>query len=251
MKAMALTEEMHGSQQNFLQILEYGKELYSRGDASLTKHWPTSWQAAIRLLKDRGYSEPQQLYICLDDSHPCTYDVIKSTSETCRYCMKTGSIKYSYLCLGDKVRRWCQDPLFCQKMTEHWNDKQHWLNVQGGWHIKNEIWDGSRFGELSWFWDPSQEWITPVRCPTCKVIVSAETIEEAMSVTLESETVCSVTIECPECFSNFNHNPKVARGDPRNIALIGHWDGWQPFSTSGKHSSGKNYCLCVTGIQPT
>ena len=45
-------------------------------------------------------------------------------------------------------------------------------------------------------------------------------------------------IKCPEYHSDFMHEPKLVNGDPNNIALIGHWDGWQPFSTSSKHSSG-------------
>ena len=37
------------------------------------------------------------------------------------------------------------------------------------------------------------------------------------------------------------HTPIFACGDPRNIALIGHWDGWQPFGYSGSQSCGKYY----------
>ena len=39
--------------------------------------------------------------------------------------------------------------------------------------------------------------------------------------------------------------PKYANGDPRNVALIGHWDGWQPFSTSIKHSCGMLKILAI------
>ena len=28
-------------------------------------------------------------------------------------------------------------------------------------------------------------------------------------------------------------------GEPRNIALIAHWDGWQSFGSPGRHSCGK------------
>jgi hypothetical protein len=31
--------------------------------------------------------------------------------------------------------------------------------------------------------------------------------------------------------------PTTTGGDPRNIAYIGHWDGWQPFNNSS-HSCG-------------
>ena len=48
-----------------------------------------------------------------------------------------------------------------------------------------------------------------------------------------------VDIECHEHYFKFPHLPKLVQGDPQKIAVIGHWDGWQPFRTSGKHSCGK------------
>ena len=48
-----------------------------------------------------------------------------------------------------------------------------------------------------------------------------------------------IYITCPYFFHQFKHSLQFAQGDPRNIALIGHWDGWQPFSTSAKHGCGK------------
>ena len=32
-----------------------------------------------------------------------------------------------------------------------------------------------------------------------------------------------------------DHAPSFTKGNPRNIALIGHWDGWQPFGYPGSH----------------
>ena len=43
-------------------------------------------------------------------------------------------------------------------------------------------------------------------------------------------------MECQHCYRKFSHSPKCANGDPRDIALVGHWDWWQPFSLSVKHS---------------
>ena len=50
-----------------------------------------------------------------------------------------------------------------------------------------------------------------------------------------------LSILCPHCFSAFNVSPRYANGDPRNLFVIGHRDGWQPFSSSNKHSCGKNF----------
>ena len=154
-----------------------------------------------------------------------------------RYCGQKGQIPYFYLPLRHKIEQWCQDKNQCIKMTAHWNEKEHWLGVLGGWNPKKEIWDGKRFGEMSWFWDPNAKWTLPCRCLQCSMIVSAATIDEAISHCWAAKSC--VEIQCQECHHIFDHEPKFAHGDPRNIALIGHWDGWQPFSTSGKHGCGK------------
>jgi len=80
LKAMKITDDVGGSQANFLSILEFGKEMYCKHQNLLQPDenvWPTSWQAAIHMLERSGYNEPQDLYICLDSSHPCSFDVIK------------------------------------------------------------------------------------------------------------------------------------------------------------------------------
>ena len=46
-------------------------------------------------------------------------------------------------------------------------------------------------------------------------------------------------ISCDECYHEFQHIPQYAKGDPRNIVLIGHWDGFQAFRSTGQHGCGK------------
>ena len=43
---------------------------------------------------------------------------------------------------------------------------------------------------------------------------------------------------CPSCHKHFEHKPANAYGDPRNIAYILHWDGFQPFSGKENHGCG-------------
>lgn len=78
----------------------------------------------------------------------------------------------------------------------------------------------------------------PGKCPNCASVIQADTIEKELP---RSGNPCK--IPCPECHQVFQHIPTYARGDPRNIALIGHWDGWQPFGSTGQHSCGK--CACI------
>ena len=126
-------------------------------------------------------------------------------------------------------------------MTAHWNHRENWLHGSSGESLC-EIWDGRRFADFSWFWDPTKQWLLPVRCNVCEEVVSGDVISLALTST---HNLDEVQVEWPHCYSQFRHCPQYVAGDPRNIALIGHWDGWQPFSTTAKHSCGKWFILCV------
>ena len=182
-KAFQIAEEMDASQNNFLQILEYGKEQYYRGFSESMNFdylWPKSWQSAIAMIEKLGYRGPEDYYICLNNSHPSCYSVLSSSKASCKYCGNPASscIKYCYLPLRNKIKQWCSSATFCQKMTAHLKEKDHWINEQNICDVKKELWDGSRFSELSWFWDPLSEWTLPVQCPLCKSVTSAATVEE-------------------------------------------------------------------------
>ena len=43
---------------------------------------------------------------------------------------------------------------------------------------------------------------------------------------------------CPECGSKNTCKGEKTKGNPRNIALIGDWDGWYPFRRKANHSCG-------------
>ena len=99
--------------------------------------------------------------------HPQHWDILESQSDLCRHCGEKGTICYYYLGLKGKIKRWVSHPDMCYKLLSHWREKEHWLNRNEDWHTKKELWDGDRFAELSWFWDPNMEWCLPVRCPLC------------------------------------------------------------------------------------
>jgi len=121
----------------------------------------------------------------------------------------------------------------CKKMMAYWYNKDHWIEGSSCYFPLKEIWDGSRFNKLSWFWDPNRIYMLPFRCQFCQSVICVEEIE--LSEQLDED---SFIVFCNECGFRQDHTPKYSCGDPRNIALIGHWDGWQPFGASGRHSCG-------------
>lgn len=88
---------------------------------------------------------------------------------------------------------------------------------------------------FSWFWDPSSQWMISACCPLCRTIIPVDQDHDDLTTNIQGR---KMLMNCPECHSEFIHEMKLVNGDPRSIALIGHWDGWQSFSTSSKHGSG-------------
>ena len=143
----------------------------------------------------------------------------------CRFCGKPGAIKYYYLGLSRKVKLWCSDDTFCQKMAKFWEEREHWLHHEGPWYPLKEVWDGARFSEVSWFWDSDCEWFLPTRCHFCSSVSGAEDGQR-------------YTVTCNDCCSVNTCKGEKAKGDPRNKALMEHWDGWYPFHSKSSYSCG-------------
>ena len=88
--------------------------------------------------------------------------------------------------------------------------------------------------ELSLFWNPTEDWVLPTVCENhgCQAVISAETISGS-----PNEDGC-VTITCSSCYHTFDYVVRRARGDPRNIAFVGHWDGFEMSQSARGHGCG-------------
>lgn len=263
LKAMQIIENTKASQHNFEDILDFGKELFCEGlgeecDLDIVNAvWPSSWEDAQIILRRVGYENPKEYYVCFcrkkakgrksggkKHVYNGKWDIMEEKKQTCKHCGRKGKIKYYYLGLETKVKHWCGDLEVCEKLMAHWQEKEHWLETEESSHeddnernfLCNEIWDGDRFSELSWFWNPDAEWILPAKCPEnfCSGVVSSDDIEAAPP---GEGTDDEKVLECPNCYNTFSYKVKHAKGDPRNLAYIGHWDGWSPYK-SGNHKCG-------------
>ena len=222
--SLDLLDKMGGSLSNFEDLLLMARSMYCKGaslndDAEeLAAKWPRTWADAKKHLMNVGFKDAKEYFICLSEEHPCQWDLLEKKSDECQFCGERGTIPYYYLGLETKVKQWVSDPDMCHKMTAHWREKEHWLQRTEGWHTKAELWDGERFAELSWFWDPESTWTLPVRCKTngCKNIISSDVVDSLPEV---RDGIKEVT--CDQCHTSFSFQVKSAQGDPRNIALLG------------------------------
>ena len=82
--AMKIQSEFSSSRAHFLKVLNYGRDLYCKGDPNVIKYWPKTWQDCISLLSGEGYTEAIQYWICLNREHPCCYDITNSPEELCK-----------------------------------------------------------------------------------------------------------------------------------------------------------------------
>ena len=137
--------------------------------------------------------------------------------QQCPDCEQMPNIYRYYLPLKDKIKRWCSSDEMCHEMLAHWKMRDVWLNKSGTSYPVNEIWDGSRFKELQWFWNPDSRCSLPHTCSSCGSINSMKGISVSDPINLV----------CHKCGFEEKIYPNIVNGDPRNIALIGHWDGWQ------------------------
>ena len=182
--ALQLQLELKLSNIGFDHILDWGKKLFMMGFSEQYQHlWPKCWKDAEVLLHSVSYRDAKKYIICLDESHRCHFGLMSSEDDLCPHCNKKGTIPYYYLGLGPKINLWASDPLFCKKMLSHWFEKDHWLGQenQDGWGFtcKSEIWDGRRFSELQWFWNPEEEWQLPAKCDNCGGVVSVQDINSS------------------------------------------------------------------------
>ena len=222
LRLVEMKQKMGCSIHHFEELLQWGKDLHTSGNNDVSIHWPRNWDDVQTWPKELGFSEPKHYWVCFSNDHSSHYGLMESKDEPCPHCGHSGTIPYYYLGLPDKVKKWCRSPEMCKKMTGHWSQRDHWLPDEmkngWGWPVKREMWDGTRFAKLAYFWDPNAVWKLPVRCtyPGCNTVISAA------EMTNSPEAGGGLKrIKCPSCGNIFQHLPKTAHGDPRNIAYCG------------------------------
>ena len=146
-------------------------------------------QCCTLKLKEEGFEDAKEYIICFcriekvltrnGKTHTKfvysgNFSIMDSKGACCTHCGNKGYLKYYYLGLESKIKNWFKTEPMCKKMLSHWNEREHWLGREESWPLKQEFWDGQRWIDLQWFWDPSKIWPLPTVCVHCSTIISVD-----------------------------------------------------------------------------
>lgn len=225
---------------------------------------PDSWKKLMGIYKKLGIIEPQRWRMCVgtteyvhepfilspNEEDNCTRmsdklcncnppnRVMKrncpSCSEKCANCntLRKNMIAFDYLSIAEQLRLIMSSQSYCEKILNMWTNKDRWINksvFEGPDHVK-EFWDGEKIRLYQDFWNPATTWELPVRCstPGCKMAYQAFPLCQKHENLISgwNETTQTYEFDCFSCKQHVSGTKVVVRGDPRNIALSAHWDGF-------------------------
>ena len=96
-QALDCIDKMGGSLNNFADLLTMARVLYCKGarldpdDQDVLLEWPKGWSDAKKVLADVGYTDAKEYFICLNESHPCHWDILSPIYTTAK--TRSGAIK--------------------------------------------------------------------------------------------------------------------------------------------------------------
>ncbi|GAQ92479.1 hypothetical protein KFL_010240020 [Klebsormidium nitens] len=133
----------------------------------------------------------------------------------------------------------------CRSLLGAWSQKERWRGKgrEEAPEVQHEVWDGEVFREHSAFLDPEREFTLPLACERCNEerefycsrhlkLPSFVLVEE--SKWNEAEQVYEVV--CERCGGDMRASREelYIKGDPRNVPVMPHFDGFQASSTTGR-----------------
>ena len=184
-----------------------------------------TWYMVMMFLRKLGYKDPKHYKVCCGTDH-----VTLVLEDKCPNCDKVRDKCTDYYVLGlnvDSIANKLNDHL------AHWEERDEWFNLDNITVPYKEVWHGSRFRELSFFWDEERESCLPTCCPNCSNIISLDEMVEASD---ENRLLPDdyVELSCTECSFEFVHIVQTVKGNKLNQAFIFHEDGFNAFNRTSR-----------------
>ncbi|MCO5612374.1 hypothetical protein L7F22_066641 [Adiantum nelumboides] len=241
------------------------------------RHIPSNWSQLMEFYKDLGMVPLQEWKLCLgNDDHPHAPHIMEPSLEDerqendaykccctdmhiprllrrdCEHCCqrcplcrkkRKDVMSFHFIPLMGQLKLLCRSETICWDFLKMWRAKEAWLNNIPSMHPEYiyEFWHGEKLRIFQDFWNPLKEWETPVICedPKCKRAHMA--FPKELMCTQLQKSWCPEQgyyfFRCSKCGKQQRAKKSFVKGDPRNFALLLHWDGFQAASTTQKDSA--------------
>ncbi|MCO5608601.1 hypothetical protein L7F22_062814 [Adiantum nelumboides] len=159
--------------------------------------------------------------------------------EKCAICEKArkSMLSFDYIPIGPQLELLTKSSTYCQELLNLWRHKENWIKGDAMSEQRRivDFWDGLKFQEVKEFWNPLATYKLPVVCPSpyCKkTYTTFPTCKRSKA--LRHHVGEEYNFVCIECKENIKCKKNFQKGDPRNVALLLHWDGLQTSRTTQK-----------------
>ena len=200
MLVMDLALKLNASNTQTEDILAFVNEIFGDFGIELQSEWPLTYHKAICTMKSSGlYSDPSEHSICFNENEHQIHWYEFESDQSCPHCDSVPDLKRYYLPLKEKIKRWVSSEEMCYAMLGHWKNRDVWLGKSGPTFPLNEIWDGERFKEIQWFFDPQAKWPLPHTCRKCdhKILFECFQLQDGEEVQLSCDK-CGILILCSQ-----------------------------------------------------
>ncbi|MCO5605605.1 hypothetical protein L7F22_059788 [Adiantum nelumboides] len=164
----------------------------------------------------------------------------RDCKECCEKCTVCGISRkqmmcFDYISIEHQLKCLTRSQSICHKFLEMWRNKKRWLDnscISEDTKI-HEFWDGTKCKNFEDFWNPNSHFELPLICPNseCKQAYRAwPTPDNALQA-----RSTKYKILCKSCREEFECDKVLSKGDPRNFALLVHWDGFQSSKATQKN----------------
>ncbi|MCO5591538.1 hypothetical protein L7F22_045524 [Adiantum nelumboides] len=164
----------------------------------------------------------------------------RDCKECCEKCTVCGISRkqmmcFDYISIEHQLKCLTRSQSICHEFLEMWRNKKRWLDnscISEDTKI-HEFWDGTKCKNFEDFWNPNSHFELPVICPNSEYKQAYRAWPTPDNALQAGST--KYKILCKSCREEFECDKVLCKGDPRNFALLVHWDGFQSSKTTQKN----------------
>ncbi|KAL3682742.1 hypothetical protein R1sor_000764 [Riccia sorocarpa] len=152
----------------------------------------------------------------------------RCTVEECRL-MRKAMIPFDYISMSGLFRNLCNCRTLCEEMLSMWRARDRWIGYDGdlspSYPIR-EWWDGTKAKEVAWFFDANSSsplFARHVTRFTGLILKHAKSFQTKITSILKAK---HTSLRVPAADGGL-----TSSGDPRNLVIMGYWDGFQSSTT--------------------